>query len=92
MADRVAHVVCLASRAAVRCRARSRRRPACPRTIRWPSARTSPTPDLSPTTIIVQLYVHENYTSILQPVKLEAFHRMTLAPGQSKTVAFTLVK
>ena len=40
---------------------------------------------------VVQLYLHENYTSILQPVeKLEGFQRVTLAPGQSKTVTFTL--
>jgi beta-glucosidase len=40
---------------------------------------------------VVQLYLHENYTTILQPVeKLEGFQRVTLAPGQSKTVTFTL--
>jgi beta-glucosidase len=40
---------------------------------------------------VVQLYLHESYTSILQPVeKLEGFQRVTLAPGQSKTVTFTL--
>jgi beta-glucosidase len=40
---------------------------------------------------VVQLYLHENYTSILQPVrKLEGFSRVTLAPGQSKKVTFTL--
>ena len=40
---------------------------------------------------VVQLYLHENFTSILQPVeKLEGFQRVTLAPGQSKTVTFTL--
>jgi beta-glucosidase len=40
---------------------------------------------------VVQLYLHENYTSILQPVrKLEGFQRVTLAPGQTKTVTFTL--
>jgi beta-glucosidase len=40
---------------------------------------------------VVQLYLHENYTSILQPVeKLEGFRRVTLAPGQTKTVRFTL--
>jgi beta-glucosidase len=39
----------------------------------------------------VQLYLHENYTSILQPVrKLEGFQRVTLAPGETKTVTFTL--
>ena len=40
---------------------------------------------------VVQLYLHENYTSILQPVeKLEGFQRVSLAPGQQKTVTFTL--
>jgi beta-glucosidase len=40
---------------------------------------------------VVQLYLHENYTSILQPVrKLEGFKRVTLAPGETKTVTFTL--
>jgi beta-glucosidase len=40
---------------------------------------------------VVQLYLHENYTSILQPVKkLEGFQRVTLAPGQSRTVTFKL--
>jgi beta-glucosidase len=40
---------------------------------------------------VVQLYLHENYTSILQPVrKLEGFSRVTLAPGQTKKVSFRL--
>jgi beta-glucosidase len=40
---------------------------------------------------VVQLYLHQSYTSILQPVrKLEGFQRLTLAPGQTKTVTFTL--
>jgi beta-glucosidase len=40
---------------------------------------------------VVQLYTHEDYTSILQPVrKLEGFQRITLAPGETKTVTFTL--
>jgi beta-glucosidase len=40
---------------------------------------------------VVQLYLHESDTSILQPVrKLEGFQRATLAPGQTKTVTFTL--
>ena len=40
---------------------------------------------------VVQLYVHEDDTSILQPVrKLEGFRRVTLAPGQTQTVTFTL--
>jgi beta-glucosidase len=42
-------------------------------------------------TDVAQLYIHEDYRSILQPVqKLEGFRRVTLAPGQSKTVTFTL--
>ncbi|HLI59951.1 MAG TPA: glycoside hydrolase family 3 N-terminal domain-containing protein [Solirubrobacteraceae bacterium] len=40
---------------------------------------------------VVQLYLHESDTSILQPVrKLEGFQRVQLNPGQSKTVTFTL--
>jgi beta-glucosidase len=40
---------------------------------------------------VVQLYVHESDTSILQPVrKLEGFQRVWLGPGQSQTVKFTL--
>ncbi|HTU30823.1 MAG TPA: beta-glucosidase BglX [Solirubrobacteraceae bacterium] len=40
---------------------------------------------------VVQLYLHESDTSILQPVrKLEGFQRVQLNPGQSQTVTFTL--
>jgi beta-glucosidase len=40
---------------------------------------------------VAQLYIHESDTSILQPVrKLEGFQRVSLAPHQSRTVAFTL--
>jgi beta-glucosidase len=40
---------------------------------------------------VAQLYIHEAGTSILQPVRrLEGFQRVTLAPGQSRTVTFTL--
>ncbi|MFZ0092003.1 MAG: glycoside hydrolase family 3 N-terminal domain-containing protein [Solirubrobacteraceae bacterium] len=40
---------------------------------------------------VVQLYLHEDFTTILQPVqKLEGFQRVTLAPGQSTTVTFKL--
>jgi beta-glucosidase len=40
---------------------------------------------------VVQLYIHESNTSILQPVRrLEGFQRVTLAPRQTKTVTFTL--
>ena len=42
-------------------------------------------------TDVAQLYLHENYTTILQPVeKLEGFQRVSLAPGQSRTVTFKL--
>ena len=40
---------------------------------------------------VVQLYLHESDTSILQPVRrLEGFQRVTLAPGQTQTVTFPL--
>ncbi len=40
---------------------------------------------------VVQLYLHEDYTTILQPVKkLEGFQRVTLSPRQSRTVTFKL--
>jgi beta-glucosidase len=40
---------------------------------------------------VVQLYLHEDDTSILQPVeKLEGFQRVSLDHGQSQTVTFTL--
>jgi beta-glucosidase len=40
---------------------------------------------------VAQLYLHEDDTSILQPVrKLEGFTRVSLRPGQSQTVKFTL--
>ena len=40
---------------------------------------------------VAQLYLHESDTSILQPVRrLEGFKRVTLAPGQTQTVSFTL--
>jgi beta-glucosidase len=42
-------------------------------------------------TDVAQLYLHEDDTTILQPVKkLEGFQRVTLGPGQSKTVTFKL--
>jgi beta-glucosidase len=42
-------------------------------------------------TDVVQLYLHESDTSILQPVrKLEGFQRVTVPAGQSKTVTFTV--
>jgi beta-glucosidase len=40
---------------------------------------------------VAQLYIHEDGTSILQPArKLEGFNRVTLNPGQTKSVRFTL--
>jgi beta-glucosidase len=40
---------------------------------------------------VAQLYLHESDTSVLQPVRrLEGFKRVTLSPGQTKTVKFTL--
>ncbi len=42
-------------------------------------------------TDVVQLYLHQDFTSILQPVrKLEGFQRVSLAAGKSTTVTFTL--
>jgi beta-glucosidase len=40
---------------------------------------------------VAQLYTHQDGTSILQPVRrLNGFQRVTLAPGQTKTVTFKL--
>ena len=40
---------------------------------------------------MVQLYIHDPVASISQPVRrLRGFERVTLAPGQTKTVSFTL--
>jgi len=40
---------------------------------------------------VVQLYVHESGTSILQPVRrLDGFQRVTLTPGRAQTVTFRL--
>jgi beta-glucosidase len=40
---------------------------------------------------VAQLYIHESGTSILQPVRrLDGFQRVTLGPGQTRTVTFTL--
>ena len=40
---------------------------------------------------VVQLYLHDPVASISQPVRrLRGFQRVTLDPGQSKTVTFTL--
>jgi hypothetical protein len=38
-----------------------------------------------------QLYIHRDGPTILQPVRrLNGFQRVTLAPGQTKTITFTL--
>ena len=40
---------------------------------------------------VAQLYIHESGTSILQPVRrLDGFQRVTLKPGQTRKVRFTL--
>ena len=40
---------------------------------------------------VVQLYIQDPVASIVQPVRrLQGFQRVTLAPGQSRTVSFTL--
>ena len=40
---------------------------------------------------VVQLYIHDPVASIEQPVRrLRGFQRVTLRPGQTKTVTFTL--
>jgi beta-glucosidase len=40
---------------------------------------------------VVQLYIHDPVASISQPVRrLRGFERVTLAPGESRTVTFTL--
>jgi beta-glucosidase len=39
----------------------------------------------------VQLYIHDPVASISQPVRrLRGFERVTLGPGQTRTVGFTL--
>jgi beta-glucosidase len=39
----------------------------------------------------VQIYVHQLVSSVTRPIKeLKAFERVTLGPGESKTVAFSL--
>ena len=39
----------------------------------------------------VQVYIHQQVASVTQPIKaLRAFRRVTLAPGESKTVSFVL--
>jgi len=42
-------------------------------------------------TDVAQLYIHDKVASVLQPVRrLDGFQRVTLDPGQTKTVRFTL--
>jgi beta-glucosidase len=40
---------------------------------------------------VVQLYIRDKISSVTRPVKeLKAFRRVTLAPGESREVTFTL--
>ena len=40
---------------------------------------------------VVRLCIHQDGTTILQPVRrLDGFQRVTLAPGQTKTIKFSL--
>jgi beta-glucosidase len=40
---------------------------------------------------VAQLYIHQRYGSASRPVReLKGFERITLGPGQTKTVRFTL--
>ena len=40
---------------------------------------------------VVQVYVHDQVASVTRPVKeLKAFERVTLQPGETRTVRFTL--
>ena len=40
---------------------------------------------------VVQLYLHQQVASVTRPVKeLKGFQRVTLAPGESKTLTFTI--
>jgi beta-glucosidase-like glycosyl hydrolase len=40
---------------------------------------------------VVQLYVHDSYSSVTRPVKeLKGFERVSLAPGERRTVSFTV--
>ena len=42
---------------------------------------------------VVQLYLHDPVASISQPIRrLRGFERVTLNPGQARTVTFTLDK
>jgi len=41
--------------------------------------------------VVVQLYLHQQVASVTRPVKeLKGFHRVTLVPGESKTLTFTV--
>ena len=40
---------------------------------------------------VVQLYVHDEYSSVVRPLKeLKAFERVSLGPGETRTVEFLL--
>jgi beta-glucosidase len=61
-----------------------------------PAGRTSVTVDVTNTGAragdeVVQLYVHDRVASVTRPVKeLRGFERVSLAPGEKKTIRFTL--
>ena len=61
-----------------------------------PAGRTKVTVDVKNTGAragdeVVQLYVHDLVSSVTRPVKeLRGFERVTLKPGESKTVTFVL--
>jgi len=40
---------------------------------------------------VAQLYIHQKISSVTRPIKeLRGFHRISLNPGETKTVEFTL--
>ena len=40
---------------------------------------------------VVQLYIHDRAASVTRPIQeLKAFHKVVLAPGEAKTIEFTL--
>lgn len=42
---------------------------------------------------VIQLYIHDEYSSVVRPTKeLKRFRRITLKPGEKRTVTFTLEK
>jgi len=40
---------------------------------------------------VAQLYIHQKISSVTRPIKeLRGFHRISLSPGETKTIEFTL--